>query len=74
MKQIKSGFLTSLIVMLVAGCSLAPSYHRPETVAPKQWKNDTAMPAAASVKIASDWWKQFGSSELDRLDGRSVEQ
>lgn len=53
------------ITLLFAGCSLTPEYRRPETVAPEQWKNEAPNPD--SSEIPANWWKLFGSPELDRL-------
>jgi NodT family efflux transporter outer membrane factor (OMF) lipoprotein len=56
------------IAALVAGCSLAPEYKRPQAPAPDQWKHESnPKPASTASKINLTWWKLFGSSELDRL-------
>jgi outer membrane protein, multidrug efflux system len=56
------------ILLLIAGCSLTPEYRRPESITPSQWKNEShpARTSRASL-VSKDWWKKFGSSELDRL-------
>lgn len=53
--------------LLIAGCSLMPEYKRPEPITLSQWKNDTQKTTATPAIISSNWWKKFGSSELDRL-------
>jgi outer membrane protein, multidrug efflux system len=55
-------------VLLIAGCSLTPEYRRPESITPSQWRNEshTALTSRSSL-VSKDWWKKFGSSELDRL-------
>ena len=52
---------------LLVGCSLTPGYHRLDSVTPKQWKNGSTKPVSMPSEIAIDWWKKFGSPELDRL-------
>ncbi len=56
---------TLALALALAGCSLGPAYHRPATPAVKAWR--TPIPAAARAWPAGDWWRAFGSPELDRL-------
>lgn len=53
-------------VLLLTGCSLVPDYKRPADVAPEAWKNQRPKPTSGET-ISPDWWKLFGSAELDRL-------
>ncbi len=53
--------------MLLDACSLVPEYRRPEPVAPKRWKHETPSPASVATEVSANWWKLFGSAELDRL-------
>jgi outer membrane protein, multidrug efflux system len=55
------------VLLLAAGCSLTPEYRRPEFMPPGKWKNEALNKASVSTPILIDWWKQFGSNELDRL-------
>lgn len=53
--------------VLPAGCDLGPDYKRPAIAVPTQWremKSGAAWPAA-------DWWRGFGSAELDALMARA---
>jgi multidrug efflux system outer membrane protein len=56
---------TPVFALLLAGCSL----HRPAVVAmpelPAQWRHETE--AARAAEITRDWWRGFGSVELDVL-------
>ncbi|MGR8953234.1 MAG: efflux transporter outer membrane subunit [Gammaproteobacteria bacterium] len=65
MMRAKQGFVG--VVLLLAGCSLVPEYERPADAAPETWKNRAPEPPTATAKISPDWWKLFGSAELDRL-------
>jgi outer membrane protein, multidrug efflux system len=51
------------VTLLVTGCDLGPDYHRPALDIPPRWQ----QPAAAAAWPAADWWRRFGSPELDRL-------
>lgn len=51
-------------VLLAAGCSTLPAYERPAVATPAAW--DT-VPSAADSVVHPDWWRQFGSAELDAL-------
>jgi NodT family efflux transporter outer membrane factor (OMF) lipoprotein len=60
---------------LLAGCSLAPAYHVPTSVAPATtFRADPgwvpAMPADAAAKGA--WWTLFGDDTLNALEARVV--
>jgi outer membrane protein, multidrug efflux system len=64
----------SVVILLMAGCSLTPEYHRSAIDAPSQWKNDSTKPAFKSSQIAIDWWKKFRSPGLDRLMIQALNQ
>jgi len=54
---------------LLAGCNLGPRYHRPDTPTPQAWL--TAPDGGAAQWPASDWWRGFGSEDLDQLIERA---
>jgi len=59
-------FLCAALAAMLAGCSMVPDYERPAAPVPAAW------PAAAVVKataqpVATEWWRRFGSGELDSL-------
>lgn len=61
---------------LLAGCSLAPDYHRPQVAAAATYKEvptgwSVAAPAADAPPAA--WWQAFGDPVLADLEGR-IEQ
>ena len=49
--------------ILLSGCSLAPTFDEPELRLPAHW----GQPVAGGQALISEWWKLFGSDELDRL-------
>ncbi|MGE0116652.1 MAG: efflux transporter outer membrane subunit [Dongiaceae bacterium] len=53
------------IASLVAGCSFVPDYERPSVPVPQAWS--TASPTTPAAPISADWWRLFGSPELDTL-------
>lgn len=58
------------LLATLTGCAVGSQYQRPETALPGQWD---AIPAAqnaannAAQAVSAEWWKGFGSAELDRL-------
>ena len=72
--------LTVLTALILAGCSVAPTYERPDAPTPAafkealppeqagQWK--TAEPAENVLRGA--WWKVFGDPYLDELQTQAV--
>ncbi len=62
MKKLLSALLISTIL---SSCSLMPDYQRPETLAPTQWSNGQGQ--QETPRLAFDWWKSFGSDELNQL-------
>src|SRR3984893_16261171 len=68
--------LFGAIGAFLAGCSVGPTYKRPDVALPAQWHESAgatpggAGPPAgtpASVWPAADWWHGFGSAKLDEL-------
>ena len=52
--------------LLMSSCSMAPFYERPSIETPAQWSQSNTKDGQTS-KIAFDWWKSFGSDELNQL-------
>ncbi len=63
--------LVLLGVPLVLGsCSLAPEYRAPDIAVPAAYDAGPQAPASdpsAAAAIAAEWWREFGSAELDAL-------
>ncbi|MDB5738071.1 MAG: transporter, partial [Sphingomonas bacterium] len=63
----------SLAALLLAGCSLAPAYHRPAIAVPDAYKEVPAGWSAATPaadKGAGPWWQAFGDTTLMTLEAR----
>ncbi len=56
--------LPALALLLLGGCSLGPAYQAPPLDIPSGWR---APAAADAAWPAADWWRGFGSVELDAL-------
>lgn len=62
-KQRRGFLMLVFMVFILGGCSLTPDYNRPDVSTPA-WRSAENSP---TVQIAADWWKEFGSAELDML-------
>src|ERR1700678_1585422 len=54
----------------LSGCSVGPTYKRPEIPLPAQWQEsagDASAHASSSVWPEAEWWHGFGSARLDEL-------
>ena len=71
MKWLPSGpALIGAVCALLAGCSVGPSYKRPDVALPAQWHESAGAgtgDTSASVWPAAEWWHGFGSAKLDEL-------
>lgn len=56
--------------LLLTACNLVPDFHRPSAEIPDQWR-DTNNIEQKSV-INPEWWRAFGSTELNRLIRESL--
>ena len=52
---------------LLAGCSVGPTYHRPDITPPPQWHETAGGGPSDILWPAADWWHGFGSAKLDEL-------
>jgi len=65
-------FLLGLALPLVlAGCDLGPGPVKPTIKMPTQWDATSAHDLAANVWPDPEWWKSFGSTELDSLEAEA---
>jgi outer membrane protein, multidrug efflux system len=54
-----------VLTLAAAGCTLGPAYHRPAIPPPTAWRTTVAQ--AAPTWPSVDWWRGFGSVQLDEL-------
>lgn len=59
----------ALLPLLLSGCAFTPDYQRPVVETPLEWRDGGGAAAGQRQgdSIARDWWKNFGSAELDTL-------
>jgi outer membrane protein TolC len=55
-----------------ASCSVGPNFKLPEVLMPSKWKNG-GRTSTADIPVPGEWWKLFGSAELNRLEERALE-
>ena len=60
------------ILVLLAGCALAPDYQRPEAPVPAAWPGDTKVSPGATA-IAVNWRTFFPDPRLQSLIGAALE-
>ena len=61
------------LIWMVAGCTVGPSFHRPQAAVPPQWTTPAARGVSLGVEPQTDlWWKSFKDPELDSLIERAV--
>jgi outer membrane protein, multidrug efflux system len=58
------------LFLLLNACSVGPAYQRPDIALPSNW-HDSTGPDAATVWPAADWWRGFGSPQLDQFIGQA---
>jgi len=59
------------LALTVAGCTVGPNYHTPETKIPSSFAEQASTPAQASDQFAK-WWTTLQDPELNSLIERSV--
>ena len=65
------GRLTAVagLAAALSSCTVGPAYHRPSTQAPAAWHTTVEQAPAAWPSV--DWWRGFGSPQLDQLIGEA---
>ena len=65
----------SLLLGLLAACSLAPDYHRPDTPAPDAFKEagDWAAAQPTDGLPRGAWWQIFGEERLNAFEDEATQ-
>ncbi|MCL5278485.1 MAG: efflux transporter outer membrane subunit [Planctomycetes bacterium] len=58
-------------LLLLSGCAVGPSYHRPETPVPESWAETSDTLTAAPPSMVQ-WWTVFNDAQLDALVDRAI--
>ena len=60
--------LLPLVCLLLAACSLAPSYHRPAVPAATTYRETGNWQPTHSSTLRTDWWQALGDPTLNNLE------
>lgn len=65
--------LALLAPALLAGCSMAPTYHPPETTPPAAYKEIEGWAPAVpqDAVLRGEWWRMYNDPQLDDLETRA---
>ena len=66
-------FLPAVLLGLLSGCSVGPSYHPPVIKAATQWSSPLLGGETGGSASIALWWKNFHDPELDLLIDRAVQ-
>jgi len=66
--------LSSLGLLLLAGCAVGPDYQRPTLDTPQAWRSGSALPASEKPEELANlaWWTQLEDPVLDALVGEAL--
>ncbi|MDB5858385.1 MAG: ttgC [Ramlibacter sp.] len=67
-----STWIAAGVLAALAGCSVTPIYQRPDGAIPASWSHAPNAAADAVTSAPSEWWRAFGSPELDALVARGL--
>lgn len=80
-KSIRPYFLASMLLLVLAGCSVGPAYHRPSVDTPNEFKEAFLSPQEAQRWKAAqpsdavargNWWTIFSDADLDALEEQAL--
>ena len=64
-----AGVFGTMSAFCVCGCDLGPDYRKPVSIVPVTWQQ--APPGRMAAWPSADWWRAFGSLQLDALMNRA---
>ncbi len=56
-----------LVCSFLVGCSVGPNYKKPQFELPQKITREESKQDVYSVEINQDWWKSYGSKEINQL-------
>lgn len=59
--------MVAALLSSTAACNVTPTYERPQQDIPNTYRNPIPEPSPEMPKPLNQWWKIFGSEELDKL-------
>jgi outer membrane protein, multidrug efflux system len=73
-KNLKGISTVVLGLLMLAGCTVGPNYHRPNASAPARWGEPMAGGETnSSTASVAAWWKSFNDRELDSVIERAIQ-
>ncbi|MDQ9169627.1 efflux transporter outer membrane subunit [Oxalobacteraceae bacterium R-40] len=72
---LKSATISLALASVLAGCAVGASYQRPDAAMPEKWDTTATTirnDQGSAQTFAAEWWKQFGSAELNQLMEQSL--
>ena len=72
---------SSALVLLLAGCTVGPNYHRPTAATAPAWKENTVPPPdppngtwkqaePSDATLRGQWWDLYGDPQLSALEAK----
>ncbi|MGC2498940.1 MAG: efflux transporter outer membrane subunit [Acidobacteriaceae bacterium] len=69
------------VLLLLAGCTVGPNYHRPNAASAPEWKENAVPPPnppngrwkqtePSDSVLRGPWWETYGDPELNELEGK----
>jgi len=64
-----------LLVIVLAGCTVGPNYHRPDISTPASFRSPAPLPAGQAASLADlKWWEVFKDPQLQDLERTALQQ
>ncbi|MDB5730207.1 MAG: ttgC [Variovorax sp.] len=65
--------MAAVMLAVLGGCSMVPIYKQPGMTLPTQWSSHPGNAQPSTIQAdPPEWWKSFGSAELDALVARGL--
>ena len=65
----------AFVVVLLAGCTVGPNYHRPDISTPASFRSPSPLPAGEAASLADfKWWEIFKDQQLQELERTALAQ
>ncbi|MFN0076076.1 MAG: efflux transporter outer membrane subunit [Prosthecobacter sp.] len=59
-------------LLALSACTVGPKFKLPDVLLPTKWKNGGAA-SVSDLPVPGEWWRLFGSAELNRLVAQALE-
>ena len=80
-RRLPTGATVSVFLLLLAGCTVGPNYHRPPAPGAPDWKENAVPPPnppngtwkqtePSDSVLRGPWWEMYGDPKLNELEGK----